>query len=192
MKLTDEQREALKHLVARGSSFPDHIGKAQAVSRVDYHHLAVAAKVLSALLDAPVAAAPVVHRAAEQEVAGLSRHSRAMLLNVLWHHQGGSSAVGQPLRAILGIGQHEHLTDEQVDEAKWIDALLAAPMRVNDGLRFTQTDMERYGKAYADARDSRRASGAARAEGNRLPMDGDQPQPYEWRDTGSLETGDAQ
>jgi hypothetical protein len=55
----------------------------------------------------------------------MSRESRAMLLNVLWHHQGGSSPVGQPLRALLGIGQHDRLTDEQVSEAKWIDALLA-------------------------------------------------------------------
>lgn len=55
----------------------------------------------------------------------MSRHSRAMLLNVLWHHQGGSSPVGQTLRTLLGIGQHDHLTDEQVAEAKWIDGLLA-------------------------------------------------------------------
>lgn len=62
----------------------------------------------------------------EREVMDLSRHSRAMLLNVLWHHQGGSSAVGQPIRALLGIGEHDQLTDEQVAEAKWIDALLAS------------------------------------------------------------------
>lgn len=55
----------------------------------------------------------------------MSRESRAMLLNVLWHHQGGSSPVGQPLRKLLGIEQHDHLTAEQLSEAKWIDALLA-------------------------------------------------------------------
>lgn len=59
------------------------------------------------------------------EPVALSPHSRAMLLNVLWHHQGGSSAVGQPLRSILGIGQHDHLDAEQVNEAKRIDGLLA-------------------------------------------------------------------
>lgn len=60
MKLTDDQREALKHLVARGSTFPDHNGAAQAISRVDYNHLATAAKVLSDLLAAhPVADAAV-------------------------------------------------------------------------------------------------------------------------------------
>ncbi|WP_373379862.1 hypothetical protein [Cupriavidus nantongensis] len=57
----------------------------------------------------------------------MSRHSRAMLLNILWHHQGGSSPVGQPIRALLGIGQHDHLNNDQLAEAKWIDALLAAP-----------------------------------------------------------------
>jgi hypothetical protein len=48
--LTDEQVVALKHLIARGSTFPDHNGASGSVSRVDYAHLATAAKVLSALL----------------------------------------------------------------------------------------------------------------------------------------------
>lgn len=61
--------------------------------------------------------------------AEMSRHSRAMLLNVLWHHQGGSSEVGQPIRVLLGIGQHDHLTEEQVSEAKWIDRLLVVGTR---------------------------------------------------------------
>ncbi len=49
-----------------------------------------------------------------------------MLLNVLWHHQGGSSPVGQPIRSIVGLGKHDRMTDEQVANAKWIDRLLAA------------------------------------------------------------------
>ena len=61
----------------------------------------------------------------------MSRESRAMLLNVLWHHQGGSSPVGQPLRKLLGIGQHDHLTGEQCAEAKWIDKLLADGVRAS-------------------------------------------------------------
>jgi hypothetical protein len=63
----------------------------------------------------------------------MSRESRAMLLNVLWHHQGGSSPVGQPLRKLLGIGQHDYLTDEQVSEAKWIDKALAAGVPPTEG-----------------------------------------------------------
>lgn len=44
--------------------------------------------------------------------------ARAALLWVLWHHQGGSSPVGQPIRYALGMGAHEHLNAEQVRAAK--------------------------------------------------------------------------
>ena len=44
--------------------------------------------------------------------------SRAALLWVLWHHQGGSSPVGQPIRFALGMGQHERLSDAQLSEAR--------------------------------------------------------------------------
>ena len=40
------------------------------------------------------------------------------LLWTLYHHQGGSSHIGQPIRKLLGIGQHDRLTDEQIAEAK--------------------------------------------------------------------------
>jgi hypothetical protein len=36
----------------------------------------------------------------------------------LWHHQGASSGVGQPIRKLLGMGQHERLTDAQLAQAK--------------------------------------------------------------------------
>ena len=62
----------------------------------------------------------------------LSRHSRAMLLNVLWHHQGGSSQVGQPIRTILGIEPYARLSEEEVSEAKWIDALLSESAVLRD------------------------------------------------------------
>lgn len=42
----------------------------------------------------------------------------AALLWVLWHHQGGSSPTGQPLRRFLSIGQHDRLTDAQIEQAK--------------------------------------------------------------------------
>ena len=44
--------------------------------------------------------------------------ARAALLWVLWHHQGGSSPVGQPIRFALGMGQHERLNEHQLAEAK--------------------------------------------------------------------------
>lgn len=42
----------------------------------------------------------------------------AALLWTLYHHQGGSSHIGQPIRKLLGIGQHDRLTNEQIAQAK--------------------------------------------------------------------------
>ena len=42
----------------------------------------------------------------------------APLLWVLWHHLGGRSPVGQPIRRYLGIGQFKRLTPEQLAMAK--------------------------------------------------------------------------
>ena len=42
---------------------------------------------------------------------------RDLLLWALYHAQGGSSPVGQTIRRHLGIGQHEHLTPEQIKDA---------------------------------------------------------------------------
>jgi hypothetical protein len=44
--------------------------------------------------------------------------ARSALLWVLWHHQGGSSKVGQPLRFALGMGAHDRLSERQVEEAR--------------------------------------------------------------------------
>ncbi len=49
--------------------------------------------------------------------------ARAALLWVLWHHQGASSPVGQPIRFALGMGQHDRLNDHQLREAKRWEAL---------------------------------------------------------------------
>lgn len=43
---------------------------------------------------------------------------KAALLWTIWHKQGGSSPIGQPLRRVLEIGQFEALTPEQVECAK--------------------------------------------------------------------------
>ena len=42
----------------------------------------------------------------------------AALLWTLYHHQGGSSHIGQPIRRLLGIGKHDRMTEEQLDQAK--------------------------------------------------------------------------
>ncbi|WBF05234.1 hypothetical protein [Burkholderia phage CSP3] len=78
---------------------------------------------LRAILAAPQPAqadAPAEPR----EPVAMPAVTRALLLNVLWHHQGGSSEIGQPIRKLLGIGAHDHLTDEQLSEAKRIEAIL--------------------------------------------------------------------
>jgi len=40
------------------------------------------------------------------------------LLWALYHHQGASSVVGQPIRKLLGLGQYDRLTDEHIAQAK--------------------------------------------------------------------------
>lgn len=46
---------------------------------------------------------------------------RAALLSVLWHHQGASSSIGQPIRFALGKGATEPLTEEEIRAAKsWL------------------------------------------------------------------------
>lgn len=59
--------------------------------------------------------------------------ARAALLWVLWHHQGGSSPVGQPIRFALGMDQHERLSDEQIRQAKEWDALMSERQRIAAG-----------------------------------------------------------
>lgn len=68
-----------------------------------------------AMLAAP---APDHFRDAAEIVPEFSDTARAALLWVLWHHQGGSSPVGQPIRFALGMGQHERLSDWQLSEAR--------------------------------------------------------------------------
>jgi hypothetical protein len=53
--------------------------------------------------------------------------ARAALLWVLWHHQGGSSPVGQPIRYALGMGSHDDMSDAQIREAKRWDSLRPKP-----------------------------------------------------------------
>ena len=49
---------------------------------------------------------------------GFTDTARAALLWVLWHHQGGSSPVGQPIRFALGMGQYDRMNEHQLSEAK--------------------------------------------------------------------------
>ena len=50
----------------------------------------------------------------------------AALLFCLWHHQGGNSKIGQPIRFALGIGRDEPLTDVQLAIAERVQSALCA------------------------------------------------------------------
>lgn len=82
--------------------------------------------------------APIPPQAAEELSPDFTDTARAALLWVLWHHQGGSSPVGQPIRFALGMGQFDHLSDHQLREAKRWGALppqaveSAAPQAAED------------------------------------------------------------
>lgn len=67
--------------------------------------------------------------------ADFTSTGRAALLWVLWHHQGGSSPVGQAIRFALGMGQFDRLTDEQLAQAKsWAPGIPGlAHMRYAEG-----------------------------------------------------------
>ena len=64
--------------------------------------------------------------------------ARAAIAWVLWHHQGGSSPVGQPLRFALGMGQHDRMTDQQIAEAKRFAAWAGATTEAFHGHKTAQ------------------------------------------------------
>lgn len=105
--MTDKLRTAAALLVARWDS-PQWGGSAEHLRHTGEY----IADLRAALAEQP----------AEQEPVEMSPEftdtARAALLWVLWHHQGGSSPVGQPIRFALGMGAHDRLTDLHVAEAK--------------------------------------------------------------------------
>lgn len=50
----------------------------------------------------------------------------ALCLNALYHHQGASSVVGQPIRKALGIGEYARLTEAQLKIIHNVSAPYAA------------------------------------------------------------------
>lgn len=60
--------------------------------------------------------------------------ARSALLWVLWHHQGASSPVGQPIRFALGMGSFDDLTDWHIRQAKrWEAISKPSPVPVERG-----------------------------------------------------------
>lgn len=45
---------------------------------------------------------------------------KQLLLHFLYHHQGASSVIGQPIRILFGMNDHEHMTDDQIAIAKQV------------------------------------------------------------------------
>jgi hypothetical protein len=54
----------------------------------------------------------------------MNKNVAAAHFYVLWHHQGSNSPIGQPIRKMFGIGQHDQLTAEQLEEAKRVEFVL--------------------------------------------------------------------
>jgi hypothetical protein len=44
----------------------------------------------------------------------------------LWHHQGGSSTIGQPIRKMLDLGPHDHMDKDEIAGAKRVQSALEA------------------------------------------------------------------
>ena len=66
------------------------------------------------------------HEQLAQRVQDEVRRMHGLLLWALYHHQGASSPVGQPIRRALGIGEHDHMTPEQIELAKAMGLLHGA------------------------------------------------------------------
>jgi hypothetical protein len=55
----------------------------------------------------------------------------ALLVWALYHHQGGSSEVGQPIRKALGLGPHDRIGEEMLVGAKRVVAELQSNAEVS-------------------------------------------------------------
>lgn len=44
----------------------------------------------------------------------------------LWHHQGGSSTIGQPIRKMLDLGQYDHMDKDELEGAKRVNRALGS------------------------------------------------------------------
>jgi hypothetical protein len=91
----------------------------------DLHHSFVAkvrenmrAALEAALLARTEAGADGADGAVESNGPEFTDWARAALSWVLYHHQGGSSPVGQPIRFALGMGANERLPDWRIADGK--------------------------------------------------------------------------
>lgn len=77
-----------------------------------------------------------------------------VLLWVLAKHQGGKSDIGQPIRKLLGIGQHDALTKEQFDTAtlygKQINKPIVTPFELPERM-YHELEGDRVADSHANA-----------------------------------------
>ena len=74
----------------------------------------------------------------------------------LWHHQGGSSTIGQPIRKMLDLGPHDHMDEDEIKGAKRVLGLLYPQQRTWVGLTdedfHLTTRMEQESMRIAEAK----------------------------------------
>jgi hypothetical protein len=82
---------------------------------------------LEELLDAANYVQAAMNNAAPDTFAQRFSMYEGMLLWILYHHQGGKSTIGQPIRRLLGIKQHAPLSAMQVQHAEAVARMYGAP-----------------------------------------------------------------
>ncbi|SEF82108.1 hypothetical protein [Halopseudomonas aestusnigri] len=82
---------------------------------------------LEELLDAANYVQAAMNNAAPDTFAQRFSMYEGMLLWILYHHQGGKSTIGQPIRRLLGIKQHAPLSAMQVQHAEAVARMYGSP-----------------------------------------------------------------
>lgn len=117
--ISDQQYIDMFMAAMNGSNKPS--GYLRGIRRVIAAYEAAAVPLQAAQAEPSVCsalAAPApTGQAARTQPAPPAPQCEALLLWALWHHQGASSPVGQPIRRALGIGPREALTVGQVHAA---------------------------------------------------------------------------
>jgi hypothetical protein len=115
----------------------------------------------------------------------------APLLWVLWHHLGGGSAVGQPIRKYLGMGQFERMSDQHIKvAARWAQSYgqassreVADPAPVEGEVEELVADLRTMATDAGlacqpgDFKILTRAANMIQKIGERVPAKGDEPAP---------------
>jgi hypothetical protein len=99
------------------------------------------------------------------EQQSLQRTLRAAKLYVLWHHQGGFSEIGQPIRKSLGIGPHDSIPPSDLALLKTLHERFASPEPAS-----ARSDVELRDLANQLARDFARVMGVTVPDGHRFDL----------------------